>query len=160
MTFILLPAVGSLTFNIGNFIAAHPGLINEIAGHALAHALYSHIRRGSRGGISRRESRKSMNRRRRWFVDNIILHHKRLHDRNRAVVISNARTRALAKRKVPERNPLSLQASSLQHDRDGGTKWRNAVNLKERGVSLRGTTDSKRLRARSRWLSVMGKTSS
>ena len=157
MTFILLPSIGALTINVGSFISAHPGLINDLAGHALAHALYSHIRRGSRGGISRRESRKTMNRRRRWFVDNIILHHKRLHDRNRALVISNARSRALAKRRVPERNSMSIQNSSLQHERDGSTtKWRNAVNLKERGASLRGTTDAKRLRARSRWLSVMG----
>ncbi len=148
--------VGTLTLDLPNLLHANSGLINQIAGDALAHALHSYIRRtGSRRGLSRRQMRKASNRKRRWFVDNIIMHHKRLHDRNRAIVVSNARTRALAKRDSAKQSP-SLQRSALMAQRvqvkpaqDGGTK------LKDRGMEIRGRVDARRTRARSRWLSVM-----
>jgi hypothetical protein len=150
-----MPSIGTLTLDFGNFLSLHPALINEVAGHALAHALYSHIRRAGRGRISRRQARKMSNRKRRWFVDNIIMHHKRLHDRNRELLISNARTRALARRKAQEKQPPIGGASpTLQKDRDQPTKWRDTVSLKQKGAYLRGRSDARRLRARSRWLTV------
>ena len=155
MTFISLP-IGTLTLDVTSLIAAHPGLIYDIGGHALAHALYSHIRRRHHSGLSRREMRKTANRKRRWFVDNIIMHHKRLHDRNRAVLISNARSRALAMRNTVKKEPLSpQQENSLHRDQDPKMKWRNAINLKEKGKELRGRSDARRLRARSKWLTIM-----
>jgi hypothetical protein len=154
LTFILLPSIGSLTLDIGSLISAHPALINDLAGHALAHALYSYVRRGAHNRRSRRENRKEMNRRRRWFVDNIVLHHKRLHDRNRAIVISDARTRALAKKKM-QRDPRTQGAPDVSPNQDSSMKWRNAISLKDRGLKIRGTIDLKKSRARSRWLSVM-----
>jgi len=149
-----MPSIGSLTLDFGNFLSLHPALINDVAGHALAHALYSHIRRAGRGRVSRRQARKMSNRKRRWFVDNIIMHHKRLHDRNRELLISNARTRALARRKSQEKQPPMGASPTLQKDRDQPTKWRDTVSLKQRGADLRGRSDARRLRARSRWLTV------
>ena len=149
-----MPSVGSLTLDFGNFLSLHPALINDVAGHALAHALYSHIRRAGRGRISRRQARKMSNRKRRWFVDNIIMHHKRLHDRNRELLISNARTRALARRKAQEKQPPMGASPTLQKDRDQPIKWRDTVSLKQKGADLRGRSDARRLRARSRWLTV------
>lgn len=148
--------VGTMTLDIGSFLTAHPALISDIAGHALAHALYSYVRRGSRGrGMSRRQMRKLANRRHRWFVDNIIMHHKRLHDRNRSMIISNARTRALARRDAAKREQVNLQRSVEIKKDDGRSRWRNQISLKEKGLELRGRADSRRLRARSRWLTVM-----
>ena len=149
-----MPSIGSLTLNFGNFLSLHPALINDVAGHALAHALYSHIRRAGRGRVNRRQARKMSNRKRRWFVDNIIMHHKRLHDRNRELLISNARTLALARRKAQEKQSPIGGSSTLQKDRDQPTKWRDTVSLKQRGADLRGRSDARRLRARSRWLTV------
>ncbi len=152
--------MGVMTFDVSNFLNAHPLLVQDVAGHSLAHALYSHVRRGRHGRANRRQLRKEVNRKRRWFVDNIIMHHKRLHDRNRATVVFDVRSRVLARRKELEKNPLSLQKSSTaQQDHSDSHKWRNAVSLKDRGAEMRGRADAKRLRARSRWLSVMGSTS-
>lgn len=157
MTFISLPSVGTLTFDVGNFLSTNPALINEVAGHALAHALYSHIRRGGHRsrGINRRAARKNANRKRRWFVDNIIMHHKRLHDRNREMVITNARTRALARRKELEKKEPQLSQSALQHNRSQSTPWRNKTDLKSRGEELRNRANARKLRAESRWACVM-----
>ena len=156
LTFISLPSVGTLTLDVGNFLSANPALVHEVAGHALAHALYSHIRRGSRTrGISRRQARKTSNRKRRWFVDNIIMHHKRIHDRNRELVVTNARTRALARRKALEKKEPQLSQSALQHTRSQSTPWRQKVDLKSRGEELRNRANARKLRAESRWASVM-----
>ncbi len=149
-----MPSIGSLMLDFGNFLSLHPALINEVVGHALAHQLYSHIRRAGRGRVSRRQARKMSNRKRRWFVDNIIMHHKRLHDRNRELLISNARTRALARRKAQEKQPPMGASPTLQKDRDQPIKWRDTVSLKQRGADLRGRSDARKLRARSRWLTV------
>jgi len=119
--------------------------------------LHSFARRSRRRkGLSRREMRKSSNRKRRWFVDNIVMHHKRLHDRNRAIVVSNARSRALAKRESLKKNSPSLQKQSpsfMERHRDNSPQSQN--DLREKAKSLRGRVDARRLRARSRWLSVM-----
>lgn len=106
--------------------------------------------------MSRRQMRKTANRKRRWFVDNIVMHHKRLHDRNRAIVVSNARSRALAKREALKKSSLTPQKQSqtfAQRARDNSPQSQD--NLREKAKSLRGRVDARRLRARSRWLSVM-----
>jgi hypothetical protein len=148
-----LPSIGTMTFDVNNFLSAHPALVNELAGHALAHTFYSYIRR-NRGGLSRRQIRKEMNRKHRWFVDNILMYNKRLHDKNRAVAVEDARSRIIARRKKLEKEALMLQRSTLQKDQDDSIKWRNAVSLREKGSEMRGRIDARRLRARSRWLSV------
>jgi hypothetical protein len=162
MTFLSLPAIGSLTLNVTNFLQANPALIHQIAGDALTHALHSYSRRaGRRKGLSRREMRKTANRKRRWFVDNIIMHHKRLHDRNRAIVVSNARTRALAKRdslKKPSSNNHHESFLQREGHRGGVSNFSsssNSSNLRKRAELIRGRVDARKIRARSRWLSAL-----
>ncbi len=105
--------------------------------------------------MSRRMARKMSNRKRRWFVDNIIMHHKRLHDRNREMVINNARTRALARKKVKEEKP-NLSNSTLQYSRtNNNSRWQTKVNTKERGEEIRQRIEAKSLRANSRWASLI-----
>lgn len=140
-----------------NFISLHPELLSELAGHALAHSMYSHIRGGKKIGLSRRARRKAANTRRRWFVDNIVLHHKRLHDKNRELAVSKVREQALAKRDALKKQSLSLQTSTPQ--KDEARKWRDRAELKERASLVRGRVDSRRLRARSRWMEVTEATS-
>lgn len=135
-----------------NFFSAHPMLVYEVAGHALAHALYSYARRGRNGKLNRREMRKEFNRKRRYFINNIMLQHKRIHKRNREVVVENARSAAIARRKGLEKG---AQSSMLAKEQDASLKWRNAVSLRDKGAELRGRVDARRLRARSRWLTVM-----
>lgn len=155
MPFLGLPSVGGLTLDITNFLTANPALVHEIGGHALAHLLYSHIRRSAYGsGLSRREIRKASNRKRRWFVDNIIMHHRRLHNRNREAIVNNARNRVLARREALEQKSSSLQ-NQPQKNHDEKTKWRDAADMKNRGQIIRGRIDSRKLRARSRWLSAV-----
>jgi len=155
LTFISLPSVGSLTLDVTNYLTLNPTLIHEIAGHGLAHVLYSHVRKSSRKKVlSRRMARKMANRKRRWFVDNIIMHHKRIHDRNREMVISNARTRALARKKGKEGLSLT-QNSSLTHQRDKDQNWQQRVAPKEKGKEIRERLEARKLRANSRWASII-----
>lgn len=154
MSFTNLTTIGKLTIDATNFLTMHPALINEIAGDALVHMLNSHARRSrKRRGLSRRKSRKSSNKKRRWFVDNIIMHHKRLHDRNRELVVSNARERAVMRKKELEKK--TRPESSLQHQRQKQSQWQEKVNLKKRSLESRSVSQAKKLRAESRWAAVM-----
>lgn len=155
-----MPSIGTLTLTVSNFMTLHPALVNEVANHALSHVFYSYARKACRGSVdgpslSRRQSRKSSNRKRRWFVDNIIMHHKRLHDRNRENIINGARARALAKREALKKQSPSKLPTSLKKDQNDSQRWRNMAKIKDRGVEIRGRVDARMLRARSRWMSVV-----
>jgi hypothetical protein len=134
----------------------NPALIHDIAGHGLAHVLHSHVRKSSRKKVmSRRMARKMSNRKKRWFVDNIIMHHKRLHDRNRELVVSNARTRALARKKDRDQKPQITQSTQLIHQRNNDLKWQQRVQTKDRGAEIRDRLNARKLRANSRWASII-----
>ncbi len=98
--------------------------------------------------------RKNANIRRRWFVDNIILHHKRLHDKNRELAVNKARDMAIARREAAKkRQDLALQrAREPQVDQE--RRWRDMARNKGRASTIRERLDSRRLRAQSRWSSV------
>lgn len=118
-------------------------LVQHLVGHEILHVFFSLVRGSRKSRLTRAQRRKMMNRRQRWFTDNIIMHHKRLHDRNREIVVSSVRTRVLAK-KLAAASP----ATNVQR------KWRDRVDTRDRGLSIRGRIDARRSRARSRWLSV------
>jgi hypothetical protein len=146
------PVVGniSLVQNLTASALLNSPLVHELIGHKAFEVLCS-LLKGTRGKrLTRAQRRKLLNRRRRWFVDNIIMHHKRLHDRNREIVISSARDRVMLKRLGANiRKPM---------DQNSPTKWRDRVDGRDRGLSIRGRIDARRARARSRWLSVAGST--
>ena len=118
-------------------------LVHHLMGHEILHVFFSLVRGPRKSKLSRARRRKMTNRRGRWFTDNIIMHHKRLHDRNREVVISSVRTRVLAK-KLAAATPESAPSR----------KWRDRVDTRDRSRTIRGRIDARRSRARSRWLSV------
>lgn len=154
VTSLSLPSIGNLTLDITNFLTANPFLARQVGGHALSHMLYSYIRRSARSaGLSRRQARKMSNRKRRWFVDNIVMHHKRLHDRNREMIVSNARSRIIAKREAMKKKAAALK-DQPQKDRDEKMKWRSSADVKNRGQTIRERIDNRKLRARSRWQAV------
>ncbi len=157
MTFINLPNVGTLTLDAASLLQAHPTLLQQIVGDKLMHSLQKYLGRiRGRHGMSRRMMRKSRNRKRRRFVDNIIMHHKRLHDHNRAIVVSNARSRALAKRSALKQDHLEYALTPEQIHKRSEEKSYHASSFSERVNTMRGRVDARRLRTRSRWLSVMG----
>lgn len=119
-------------------------IVHELIGHEILHSFFSMVRGKKGKRLTRAQRRKLANRRRRWFTDNIIMHHKRLHDKNRAIVVSSARSRALAKKH-----------NSEAHTPESPTrKWRERVEVRDRGKIIRGRVDARRMRARSRWVSV------
>ena len=135
--------------NFNSIGLASSGLMNSpmaqhLVGHEMLHVFFSLIRGPRKSRLSRARRRKLTNRRCRWFTDNIIMHHKRLHDRNREVVISSVRTRVLAKK----------LAAATPDAKPNPRKWRDRVDTRDRGRSIRGRIDARRSRARSRWLSV------
>lgn len=110
-------------------------------------ALFSLIRKKSKKGkFSRKSRRRYLSQRKRWFTDNIIMHHRRLHKKNRDIVLEiepQKRVKTKLKRKKKE-------LKSKERER----KWRDKKDIRQRSAILRGRIDARRLKARSKWLSV------
>jgi len=158
--FLPLPVIGSIAFSPSALIASHPMIAYEIAGHTIGHILYGFIKRNrKRRGLSRAQMRKMTNRRRRQFVDNIIMHHQRLAKMNRQTIVGNARERAMARREKTQRKADLYKDQSFEKNQEARKKWQGGVSLKERGQKIRGTIDARRTRARSRWLTIVAEKS-
>jgi len=136
----------SLVQNLSSSALLSSPLAHELIGHKAFEVLCNLLKSPKGRRLTRAQRRRMMNRRRRWFVDNIIMHHKRLHDRNRSIAISSARDKIIQRRlAVNMKKPI---------DQASPTKWRDRVDSKDRGLSIRGRIEARRARARSRWLSV------
>ncbi len=136
--------------NINNIGIASSGLMNsrvahQLVGYELFRCLFSSVRRKKGRRLSRSQRRKLFNRKRRWFTDNIIMHHKRLHDRNREIVISSAKSKVSARR---------LEKAKRKTPQPENRTWRERVEVRDKGRIVRGRVSARRARARSRWLSV------
>ncbi len=158
--FLPLPIIGSIAFSPSALIASHPMIAYELAGHTIGHILYGFIKRNrKRRGLSRAQMRKMTNRRRRQFVDNIIMHHQRLAKMNRQTIVGNARERAMARREKTQRKADMKKDQTFEKQQESRKKWQGGVSLKERGQKIRGTIDARRTRARSRWLTIVAQKS-
>lgn len=158
--FLPLPIIGSIAFSPTALIASHPMIAYELAGHTIGHILYGFIKRNrKRRGLSRAQMRKMTNRRRRQFVDNIIMHHQRLAKMNRQTIVGNARERAMARREKTQRKADLQKDQTFEKQQESRKKWQGGVSLKERGQKIRGTIDARRTRARSRWLTIVAEKS-
>jgi len=133
--------------NIGQSLVSsgiiHSPLFHHLVMHEMMHSFFSVVRKRRSRVIGRSQIRRIANRKRRRFVDNIIMHHRRLHDRNRQIIIASARSRVLSK-DSGVKNSIDLESR----------KWRDRVDVKDRGAIIRGRVDARRVRARSRWISV------
>ncbi len=143
----MIEFIGLANFNAINLASSgllNSPLVHHLIGHEIMHSFFSVIRKTKGKRLTRAQRRRMMNRRRRWFTDNIIMHHKRLHDKNRQIVIASAKTK-IAARKLARTTPEIPEENR---------KWRDKVEVRDRGRTIRGRVDARRLRARSRWLSV------
>jgi len=146
--------VSKFSSNAIKFATNHPSLAREVGVHLVVHSFNSYIRSGRNLGTKKHLRRKTINQKRRWFVDNIIMHHKRLHDHNRQIAIQDARKRSIAKnirkKKLPA--PELDQEKKLQN-----RSWQQRILVKEQIAKMRGRIESSRVRARTRWLSISNK---
>ncbi len=168
MTFLAIPQIDALVFDTSSFISMHPALVHEIGGHAIAHVIYSFIKRTChRRGMSRREMRKTINRRNRWFVDNIIMHHKRLHDYNRQIVIRDARKRSIDKKESSfasnyenKKNENESKLKNRSHFHDSQNYSENSEeedNRRKKSAEIQQRLVARKNRAKSRWLATFNK---
>jgi len=96
-----------------------------------------------------RAKRKKLGRRRfRMFVDNIIMHHKRLHDRNRQITIDLVSKNLNKKEKdrKKEKRERELRAKN---------KWRQKYAKDNRALEIKERINARRIRAKSGWVAMM-----
>ncbi len=98
--------------------------------------------------MSKAKRKKIARRRFRMFVDNIIMHHKRLHDRNREITINLARRKMLQK---DEDRKKSKKALALKNK----NKWRDKYAKHSRAVELKERINARRIRAKSSWAALI-----
>ncbi len=132
------------------FIRAHPSLIQDVATYSLAGILYSRTRISRLTRSCRRKLRKLRNRKHRWFVDNIIMHHKRMCDHNTSLY--KKRKKILDEEK---QRKLKLKNKNRENSIDDSFKWRNSTTNKERSSEIRQRIQAKKIRAMSRWATLL-----
>ncbi len=98
-------------------------------------------KRGRRLSLS--ERRKLVNRKQRWFTDNIIMHHKRLHDKNREIAVRLSYEKIIDKQR--SRNPI-LSKQNIS--------WCQRVDVKNRALLIKERLRARKIRAISRWDSL------
>jgi hypothetical protein len=111
--------------------------------------LFSLVRRRKRvrkrgRSLSLSERRKLINRKQRWFTDNIIMHHRRLHDKNREIAVRLSYEKIIDKQK--SRNPI-LSKQNLS--------WCQRVDVKNRALLVKERLRARKVRAISRWGSLI-----
>ena len=154
MSFFLLHTGINLALGKTSLLALQPTLLQDLAIHGFEHVIRRLLKGTKRKrGLSRAENRKLINRKRRWFVDNIIMHHRRLQEINRQKIVSSARERALLRKK----NLLnsSLQRTKPKAKPEINRTWQNGLSMRDKGAKIRGSVDTRKIRARSRWLSAV-----
>ncbi len=154
MSFFLLHTGVNLALGKTSLLALQPNLLQDLAIHGFEHVIRRLLKGTKRKrGLSRAENRKLTNRKRRWFVDNIIMHHRRLQEINRQKIVSSARERALLRKKNLLNN--SLQRTKPKAKPEINRTWHNGLSMRDKGVKIRGSVDTRKIRARSRWLSAV-----
>ncbi len=154
MSFFLLHTGVNLALGKTSLLALQPNLLQDLAIHGFEHVIRRLLKGTKRKrGLSRAENRKLTNRKRRWFVDNIIMHHRRLQEINRQKIVSSARERALLRKKNLLNN--SLQRTKPKAKPEINRTWQNGLSMRDKGVKIRGSVDIRKIRARSRWLSAV-----
>ncbi len=156
MSFFLLHTSINLALGKTSLLLLQPTLLQDLAIHGFEHVIRRLLKGTKRKrGLSRAQQRKLINRKRRWFVDNIIMHHRRLQEINRQKLVSSTRERALARKKNLLNN--SIQRSKPKAKPEINRTWQNGLSMRDRGLKIRGSVDTRKIRARSRWLTAINK---
>jgi hypothetical protein len=156
LSFFLLHTSINLALGKTSLLLLQPTLLQDLAIHGFEHVIRRLLKGTKRKrGLSRAQQRKLINRKRRWFVDNIIMHHRRLQEINRQKLVSSTRERALARKKNLLNN--SIQRSKPKAKPEINRTWQNGLSMRDRGLKIRGSVDTRKIRARSRWLTAINK---
>jgi hypothetical protein len=102
-------------------------------------------------GMSKAQIKKLMMRRRRMFVDTVIMAHKRIHDDNREKIIE--KTKAKITSRLKDANKPDSHTSKLSAPNKGDNKWKEKVKPKQgtQRTRIKGLVDNERERSRSKW---------
>lgn len=128
-------------------------LVKHIALDRIAHGILSLFRKKKKRKLTRSQRRKLTTKNRRRFVDNVIMHHQRIHQKNRDIVIQEP-IELEKRKKLKRKKKKEQQRKKDKETRSNNEKWQNADDLKHKGTIIRGRIDARRLKARSKWLSV------
>jgi DNA-binding transcriptional MerR regulator len=104
-------------------------------------------------GLTKAQIKKLMMRRRRMFVDNIVMHHKRLHDQNRKKVIEKTRTKLSSKTSKTKSSPGKSDLKPRLQKPKAHTPNKNPgpkQTTPEKG-HIKGAIDIGRQRSKSKW---------
>lgn len=106
-------------------------------------------------GLTKAQRKKMMMRKRRMFVDRIVMHHKRLHDQNREKIIEETKEKLSKKpSQILSKPNSSPKLSRLKpHPDKNDFKWQQKVKPKqgEHRTKVKGLVDPTRERSRSKW---------
>jgi len=114
---------------------------------------------GRKKGLTKAKMKKMMMRKRRMFVDNVIMHHKRLHDQNREQIIEETKAKISSKVQkkvlaVPGNKPIIGQSRSSpkreQNSRSVSTQLKPSQGEHHK-TRIQGLIDSERQKSRSKW---------
>ncbi len=98
--------------------------------------------------MSNAQRKKASRRKSRFFVDNIIMHHKRLHDKNRQITIDLVKKKSQEKEKDKKKQKEEL----VQKDQ---RKWRDKYDRNKRTLAIKERINARRIRAKSSWTALM-----
>lgn len=98
--------------------------------------------------LSKAQRKKIAGRRRRRFVDNIIMHHKRLHDRNRQITIDLVRK----KNEQKEQDRKKRKEQDITKERN---KWRDKYAKNGRALEIKERINARRIKAKSNWTAMI-----
>lgn len=95
------------------------------------------------GKMTKAQRKKITRRRFRMFVDNIIMHHKRLHDKNRDIPIK------------AEKERLKTQNKKKTLDKKDQNKWRKKYAKDNRAKKIKERINARRIRSKSKWTAII-----
>ncbi len=109
-----------------------------------------------RKGLTKAQRKKLMMRRRRMFVDTVIMQHKRIHDKNREQVIEETKARLASKpdtkvKLKAKTTTAPLLDRSPKKDFSARNKPRSQYGQEARQNRIKGLIDNERQRSRSKW---------
>ncbi len=111
-----------------------------------------------RKGLSKAQMKKMMMRRRRMFVDTVIMEHKRIHDKNREEIIERTKARLSGKPKTQIKlntktiaTPLLVSSKKPERGPNRNDSKAKAGPTQEHRTKIQGLIDNNRQRSRSKW---------
>ncbi len=127
-------------------------LFRSIAQEGAVEAIFCLFRKRKKRRLSRSKRRKLASRKRRKFVDRVIMRHQEIHQKNRDLVLEEPEE--LERRRKLKRKKKKIKEKEKEKRSNNGQKWQSSEDIKHKGTIIRGRIDARRLKARSRWLSI------